>query len=362
MSSGERDGQPVDSGLICLVLLANHHQVPAEPGQLRHHFGRAGESFTDTDILRAAKSLHLKAKCITGRWETLMELPLPVIAKNNNDEYFLILRTNKDRILLQDTRKQSPDESTRSDLEENWTGELILITKRAGILNEIKQFDFSWFIPAILKYKKLLGEVLLTIAAFSFVRHEAKQRDATGSCLSSDRLRNSATSFMVAASPHRCIACPHRFARPRMRPVMPGSGQEFTASRDERHGGLVRHELQYRETAPLCTKPRRFVTGQEFSRSLTAGAGDHVDRLAGRVDQLQIVGVAGEMEVDAEPLEVRQEFLRQPVIRRVLHRQSAHVMVSGDDTPVRRPRAAHHVGQRCRPAAVLAPVDRGNVR
>jgi len=161
MSSGERDGQPVDSGLICLVLLANHHQVPAEPGQLRHHFGRAGESFTDTDILRAAKSLHLKAKCITGRWETLMELPLPVIAKNNNDEYFLILRTNKDRILLQDTRKQSPDESTRSDLEENWTGELILITKRAGILNEIKQFDFSWFIPAILKYKKLLGEVLL---------------------------------------------------------------------------------------------------------------------------------------------------------------------------------------------------------
>ena len=43
----------------------------------------------------------------------------------------------------------------------HWTGELILITSRASLAGELAKFDFSWFIPALVKYRKLLGEVLL---------------------------------------------------------------------------------------------------------------------------------------------------------------------------------------------------------
>jgi subfamily B ATP-binding cassette protein HlyB/CyaB len=42
-----------------------------------------------------------------------------------------------------------------------WTGDLILITSRASLAGELAKFDFSWFIPALVKYRKLLGEVLL---------------------------------------------------------------------------------------------------------------------------------------------------------------------------------------------------------
>jgi subfamily B ATP-binding cassette protein HlyB/CyaB len=42
-----------------------------------------------------------------------------------------------------------------------WTGELILITSRASLAGELAKFDFSWFIPSIVKYRKLLGEVLI---------------------------------------------------------------------------------------------------------------------------------------------------------------------------------------------------------
>ena len=47
-----------------------------------------------------------------------------------------------------------------------WTGELLLVTTRAGMRPEDIAFDFSWFIPAIVKYRRFLGEVLL--ASFFF--------------------------------------------------------------------------------------------------------------------------------------------------------------------------------------------------
>ncbi len=43
---------------------------------------------------------------------------------------------------------------------ERWNGELILFTSRASFAGELAKFDFSWFIPAVVKYRKLLGEVL----------------------------------------------------------------------------------------------------------------------------------------------------------------------------------------------------------
>ena len=43
----------------------------------------------------------------------------------------------------------------------HWTGELILITSRASLAGELAKFDFSWFIPALVKYRRLLDEVLL---------------------------------------------------------------------------------------------------------------------------------------------------------------------------------------------------------
>jgi len=44
---------------------------------------------------------------------------------------------------------------------EQWTGELILVTSRASLAGNLARFDFSWFIPSLVKYRHLLGEVLL---------------------------------------------------------------------------------------------------------------------------------------------------------------------------------------------------------
>ena len=38
---------------------------------------------------------------------------------------------------------------------------MVLLTRRAALQAPWRKFDFSWFIPAILKYRRLLVEVLL---------------------------------------------------------------------------------------------------------------------------------------------------------------------------------------------------------
>ncbi|KIP15520.1 type I secretion system ATPase family protein [Burkholderia sp. MSHR3999] len=42
-----------------------------------------------------------------------------------------------------------------------WTGELIFLASKASFASEMAKFDFTWFIPAIVRYRRLLGEILL---------------------------------------------------------------------------------------------------------------------------------------------------------------------------------------------------------
>lgn len=151
----------IDSGLSCLLILARLHGLPADQKQLQHEFGKAGETFETSDILRAAKLLGLKARSVKSDWSKLSGATLPVIAKHKDGHFFVLARMDDEKVLIQDPLEQRPLTLPRKIFEESWSGEIILFTKRAGILDELRKFDFSWFIPEILKYKKLLGEVLL---------------------------------------------------------------------------------------------------------------------------------------------------------------------------------------------------------
>lgn len=153
--------EQIDSGLSCLLILARLHGLPADQKQLQHEFGKTGELFETGDILRAAKLLGLKARSVTSDWLKLSKATLPVIAKHKDGHFFLLARMDEEKVLIQDPLEQRSLTLPKEIFEESWSGEIILFTKRAGILDELRKFDFSWFIPEILKYKKLLGEVLL---------------------------------------------------------------------------------------------------------------------------------------------------------------------------------------------------------
>jgi subfamily B ATP-binding cassette protein HlyB/CyaB len=150
-----------DTGLICLLILARFYDLPADGSQLRHQFAQSGQPLSDTDLLRAAKHLGLKAGLRKTHWDELAGTPLPAIVKRTDERYVVLAKIEGDKALVQDPVEARPLVLSREQFESAWTGELLLFTKRANLRLQDLKFDFTWFIPAIVKYRTLLGEVLV---------------------------------------------------------------------------------------------------------------------------------------------------------------------------------------------------------
>ncbi len=108
----------------------------------------------------AAKHLGFKASPVESDWSRLAVVA-PAIALQKDGRYVVIGKADAEKILVQDPSEPKPLLLPRNLFEEAWSGKLVLITKRANLRPQDRKFDFSWFIPAIVKYRKLLGEVLL---------------------------------------------------------------------------------------------------------------------------------------------------------------------------------------------------------
>lgn len=150
-----------DTGLTCLLLIARFHDLPADGSQLRHQFARSGQLLSDADLLRAAKHLGLKAGLLNTTWSKLQGTPLPAMAKRGDGRYVVLAKAEGEKVLVQDPVEARPLVLSREQFEATWTGDLLLFTKRAHIRLQDLTFDFTWFIPAIVKYRKFFGEVLI---------------------------------------------------------------------------------------------------------------------------------------------------------------------------------------------------------
>ncbi|MDT3718866.1 type I secretion system permease/ATPase [Pseudomonas oryzihabitans] len=151
----------LDTGLACLVMLARFHQVAASAEQLAHEFAAPGQSLGTAELLLAARKLGLKAKTAHTTVARLEQTPLPAIVQDRDGEFFILARLDQGKALIHDPKAQRPEVISLDVLETRWTGQLILVRAQAGAPGEASRFDFTWFIPAIVKYRKLLGEVLL---------------------------------------------------------------------------------------------------------------------------------------------------------------------------------------------------------
>jgi ATP-binding cassette, subfamily B, bacterial HlyB/CyaB len=155
---------PAANALDALCLLARLHHVATDPASLRHRLGKAASDPIDTDdLLRAARHLGLKAKRSLTGLERLQLAALPALALMRGSRVVVLAQCDGRRVLIQDPGLPAsrPMIEPIEAFAEQWTGELILVTSRASLAGELARFDFSWFIPSLVKYRRLLGEVLL---------------------------------------------------------------------------------------------------------------------------------------------------------------------------------------------------------
>jgi subfamily B ATP-binding cassette protein HlyB/CyaB len=161
MQSLPQEAAP-DTGLQCLLMLAAFHGIAADAAQLQHEFGTA--PFDTQTLLLAAKRLGLSAKSLVQDPKRLATAPLPAVAQDTAGGFFIVGKVDGQaaqvKVLIQ-RPGQPPQILPLPEFLALWTGRLIFFTSKASFAGEVAKFDFTWFIPAIVKYRKLFGEVLL---------------------------------------------------------------------------------------------------------------------------------------------------------------------------------------------------------
>ncbi|KQZ73886.1 peptidase C39 [Sphingopyxis sp. Root214] len=159
-----------DSGLVAFAALLAMQRIAVEPAQLRHSLGHH-EAITAGDLLRLAKRQEdVRAKAIHSTFDKLARQPLPALA-NGPAGWFIIGRVLGDEALVQ-LASAPPGQISklkRSQLDEIWSGEVVLITTRESVSTATSRFDVSWFIPQLVKYRRLIGEVLLITLAINLL-------------------------------------------------------------------------------------------------------------------------------------------------------------------------------------------------
>ncbi len=112
-------------------------------------------------ILRAAKRLDVKARHERVSRERLDKAGLPAIAILQDGTFTILAKAAPDRVLLQDPTDNRPKIEQRAVFDAAWTGELILMTTRERSVGVARPFDLTWFIPSIVRFRRLLGEALV---------------------------------------------------------------------------------------------------------------------------------------------------------------------------------------------------------
>ncbi|ODS23439.1 peptidase C39 [Candidatus Endobugula sertula] len=165
----------MDTGLYSLVTIARFHQLPAEPDPLAHQFAAPGQVFGDTELLLAAKALTLKAKRLSPDISELDKGMLPAIAKSKDGRYFIIACLQEKQpdvtapdakpdisVLIQEPHEPGPQLLSLESFQQRWSGDIIALTRRQGFGQRLQQkFDISWFIPSLVKYRKIFFEILV---------------------------------------------------------------------------------------------------------------------------------------------------------------------------------------------------------
>ena len=155
--------EPLDSGLICLIMIAGFHHIAADMQQLQHTYGH--ERFNTATVLLAAKNLGMKAKLVQQDSTRLHKAPLPAVAVTRDGQFLILGKVDDSDPLNKKALIQRPGNPpellTMDEFNDVWNGQLIFFTSKATFIGDAAKFDFTWFIPSIIKYRKLLGEVLL---------------------------------------------------------------------------------------------------------------------------------------------------------------------------------------------------------
>lgn len=155
----------VHPSLACFILLAKFLGKPADPQQIEHDRGKGNDPYSLEDLSRIAKRLQLIARLKSSSIADLYKLPLPALAETIDGDSVILLKIEDQsimpRYLVQRGDAERPEIWSDDEARLRFSGRLLLMTSREAMAGEKRPFDIAWFIPALVKYRKPLRDVLI---------------------------------------------------------------------------------------------------------------------------------------------------------------------------------------------------------
>lgn len=163
--ANERVSGQIDQSLACFVLLAKYLGVPADPSQILHDRGRGNDPFHVEDLARVAKRIGLTARLRKTSAADFAKLPLPALAETAVGDAVILLKVAdgslNPRYLVQRGDAERPEIWGHAEAAERLSGRFLLMTSREKMVGDARPFDIAWFIPALVRYRGPLRDVLI---------------------------------------------------------------------------------------------------------------------------------------------------------------------------------------------------------
>jgi len=164
-TSNAENGGRGDRSLACFILLAKFLGVPADADQIVHDRGAGGEPFRLEDLARISKRLGLTARVRQVPVAGFAKLPLPILAETIEGDAVILLKVEdaslNPRYLVQRGDAGRPEIWSHAEVAERLPGRVLLMTSREKMVGDTRPFDIAWFIPALVRYRGPLRDVLI---------------------------------------------------------------------------------------------------------------------------------------------------------------------------------------------------------
>ncbi len=152
----------VNTGLISLEIVARFNHIDIDMTAIVRNFGIQSADISPEEIIRIAQNQGFKIKKKNfGLKDILPKYPLPAIVRQKDGNYIVVLaiKPEEDKVMILVPLERSPKAVKLSEFQETLQNYVLILKHK--LMNDEVKFGFKWFFVEILKYKKIVGQVLL---------------------------------------------------------------------------------------------------------------------------------------------------------------------------------------------------------
>ncbi|MCU0565846.1 MAG: type I secretion system permease/ATPase [Oculatellaceae cyanobacterium Prado106] len=147
----------INTAAACLTMLSQYLETPVQMDWVQRQL----RGQRPKQLVNASEKIgvHLR-RLLVVNWQDLRQTNFPALMRWQQEDHWVVAYgVRGDRLVIGDPMNPSKtcESMPRALVEESWDGQLW----QAELVKKQEQFNLSWFLPAVWKFRVLLSEVLL---------------------------------------------------------------------------------------------------------------------------------------------------------------------------------------------------------